>query len=241
MKRIKPEEISKKLSKEALYTLAKMAEENPPSQEWIDCSKILTDEQKFKIYELRGDVINERINKELDNLTDEQKLEKEIERKEWYKKASSKGFYGNMGNPENPITSKKSFINKDEEFFGINNQIKFDSSFLVHFQDMLNSLTIRVFINGKKKEIKFYEVLEFEQLTKKADYNFFEEISLNEWRGNIDFEKIDFFEEENIPELRYFSLKIDEYQFNIIATGFIKLDDFNESYRKQNKIKSIIE
>ena len=103
MKRIKPEELPKELPDELIYILAEMAEEMPVSQEWKDCSKKLTDDQKFKVYETRS-LVRENHKKEyLNSLTKEERKEEERKSDEWFKKAQEgNGFYGNMSRPEYP-------------------------------------------------------------------------------------------------------------------------------------------
>ncbi len=102
IKRITPAELPETLTDDILYILAEMAEENPVSQEWIDCSKKLTDDQKFKVYELRS-LVKENKEKEFWNsLSDKERLREQKKRNEWYKNADPDGFYGNMGNPEYP-------------------------------------------------------------------------------------------------------------------------------------------
>jgi flagellar motor switch protein FliM len=79
MKRISPEDITEKLSEEKLEALAEMASENPVPNEWIECSKKLNDEQKFQVYEKRGELRERKEQERINSMSKEEK-EKEDER-----------------------------------------------------------------------------------------------------------------------------------------------------------------
>lgn len=102
MKRIKPNEISENLSEEQLETLAKMANEIPVSNDWIECSKKLNERQKCLIYNKRRELRDEKEKKRLMEMTKEQRAEEDKKWQLWYSNIDADSFYGNMGQPETP-------------------------------------------------------------------------------------------------------------------------------------------
>lgn len=99
MKRIYAQEITESLSDDQLRTLAEMANEIPISNDWIECSKKLTDKQKFQIYQMRGKLIEEKEQDRLNTITIEEKKAEEEKQKKLDKNIDTSGFYGNMGQP----------------------------------------------------------------------------------------------------------------------------------------------
>jgi len=73
MRRLRPDELTEKLTNEQMEILAEMMDETPVSNEWIMCAKKLTDKQRFMIYELRVE-IGRKLQKEIiDSMTVEEK------------------------------------------------------------------------------------------------------------------------------------------------------------------------
>lgn len=109
MKELKPEDITENLSEEQLEILAEMANENPVPNEWIECSKKLSDEQKFQVYHKRGELMDRKEKERIEAMTREEK-EKEIEKwRLWRENIDPDGFYGNMGQPETPQEFKNRY------------------------------------------------------------------------------------------------------------------------------------
>lgn len=99
MKRIKPQEITEKLSDEQLIALAELANEIPISIDWIECSKKLNDEQKFQVYQKRGELLEEKEQDRLSTMTIEEKKEEVEKQNRLDENIDSFSFYGNMGQP----------------------------------------------------------------------------------------------------------------------------------------------
>jgi 23S rRNA pseudoU1915 N3-methylase RlmH len=77
---IKPEEFPIEMNEGNIEILANMANENPVSIEWIECSKKLSDDEKFQVYEKRGELLKRQERERLNSLTqEEQEEEKKIE------------------------------------------------------------------------------------------------------------------------------------------------------------------
>lgn len=102
MKRLKPEDLPEVLTDEILYTLAEMAEETAVSEDWIECSLKLTDEQKFLVYEKRSEVRKIKENERFESMTEEERQKEKEKWKQWYENVDPNKFYGNMGQPETP-------------------------------------------------------------------------------------------------------------------------------------------
>lgn len=65
MKRLNPDEFPKEISNDIVTILAKIAEEIPVSKEWVEISNKLSDEQKFQVYERRGELQEKLLQKDL--------------------------------------------------------------------------------------------------------------------------------------------------------------------------------
>lgn len=87
------QEITEKLNDEQLRTLAEMANEILISNDWIECSKKLNDEQKFQVYQKRGELIEEKEYERLNTMTVEEKQKRLVEN------INPFSFLGNMGQP----------------------------------------------------------------------------------------------------------------------------------------------
>ncbi|WP_299104235.1 hypothetical protein [uncultured Tenacibaculum sp.] len=109
MKRIKPNEISENLSEEQLEILAKMANEIPVSNEWIECSKKLNEDQKSLVYRKRGELREREEEERLLKMTEEEKMKEDKKWQLWYSDIDSNSFHGNMGQPETPEEFKRRY------------------------------------------------------------------------------------------------------------------------------------
>lgn len=97
-----PNEITDELTQEQLEILAEMLEGDSANNGWIDCYNKLSDYQISQVHDKLGELIRKREELRIASLSDEERLEEEKKREEWYKNADPDGFYGNMGNPEYP-------------------------------------------------------------------------------------------------------------------------------------------
>ena len=109
MKRIKPEEITENLSEEQLEILAEMLDETPVSNEWLECHKILTEEQVFQIHNKLGELIERKEKKRRAMMSKTEKEKEEQKLRKWYENLDSFGFYGNMGQPDTPEEFKNRY------------------------------------------------------------------------------------------------------------------------------------
>lgn len=107
MKRIKPEDFPKNLTKEDINDLAKMANEIPQSEEWHKIYELLSLEDFRKIMDRKVELQKEQEKAQRDAMTNEEK-EEEIAKLERIKNDPYK-FYGNMGQPETPEEFKNRY------------------------------------------------------------------------------------------------------------------------------------
>ena len=99
MKRIKPENLPKVLTKKDIDTLAEMANEIPQSEEWRSIFELLSYEDIRKIMDRKVELQKEREKARRDAMTEEEKKEEAAKWERIKNDHDPHKFYGNMGQP----------------------------------------------------------------------------------------------------------------------------------------------
>ncbi|SNR15998.1 hypothetical protein [Tenacibaculum jejuense] len=112
---------------------------------------------------------------------------------------------------------------------------KLDSSYLSCFPEILNSLSIRVFLNKEDFEYRFYNVVDYIQKnTSEYRIGFYENVNSNIFK-KVNYDDCRFLTKEEKQNLKHYTFNIDNVSFSIIAEGFVKEKGFHEIYREDDK------
>ena len=109
MKRIKPEDLPKILSKEDINVLAEMASEIPQSEEWHKIFEQLSQENFRIIMDRKIELQKEREKAKREKMTEEEKMLEAAKWKIIKNDTNPHEFYGNMGQPETPQEFKNRY------------------------------------------------------------------------------------------------------------------------------------
>lgn len=104
-----PEEISGALFEEQLTTLAEMLGEIPVSEEWIECSKKLTGEQKFRVHARLDQLRKQREKERLGKMSDADRANEKAKEQAWSNSLDTDSYIGNMGQPATPEEYKSRY------------------------------------------------------------------------------------------------------------------------------------
>ena len=120
--------------------------------------------------------------------------------------------------------------------------IEFDTTFLSCIEDILPTLSIRIKVNNKPIEYRFYRILEYNQAfldTKKPSQLYFhsEGEALTKLLNRAP-EVIS--SDVDLSEYKHYVWQVNKVVLNIFAAGYVTEDCFTEIYREQEKVKQII-
>ncbi len=109
MERLKAEEITENLTEKQLKILALMMDQNLVSNDWLECFKVLSDQQKFDIHEMLGRIIDKNEKERLESRTKEEMDEESAKWEHTKNDPDPNKFYGNMGQPDTPQEYKNRY------------------------------------------------------------------------------------------------------------------------------------
>lgn len=118
----------------------------------------------------------------------------------------------------------------------------FKSSQINCIQDMLNTLTLNIEIEQTIWEYRFYDIIEHEQ--KITIHKNGANLSLDStgyWLGQLMVDdSIDVPEDVVLEECKHYIFQIGNYEFNILAGGYVKAPEASRSYTSQELVKNLV-